>query len=38
MLDASGLAVLMAGEVFCVGKKELLLLPLCSWLLYGIAG
>ena len=38
MLDASGLGVLMAGEVFCVGKKELLLLPLCSWLLYGIAG
>ena len=34
MLDASGLGVLMAGEVFFVGKKELLLLPLCSWLLY----
>ena len=30
MLDASGLGVLMAGEVFFVGKKELLLLPFCS--------
>lgn len=26
--------MLMAREVFCVEKKELLLLPLCSWLLY----
>ncbi len=31
MLDASGLGVLMAGKVFYVGKKELLLLPSYSW-------
>ena len=38
MLDASGLGVLMAGEAVFVGKKELLLLPFCSWLLCEMVG